>query len=164
MSAVSAYRETSPSRYRSDIDGLRALAILAVVAFHAFPDVIRGGFIGVDVFFVISGYLISTIIVSNCEQQHFSFVGFYGRRIRRIFLALITVLLASFAFGWFALTASQYYSLSKHVMASAGFVSNFLLWGESGYFDYEAGTKPLLNLWSLGIEEQFYAIWPLFLW
>jgi peptidoglycan/LPS O-acetylase OafA/YrhL len=151
-------------KYRPDIDGLRAVAVLAVVLFHAFPGLIRGGFIGVDIFFVISGYLISTIIFENLDRGSFSFREFYVRRIKRIFPALIVVLLACFAFGWFALLADEFNQLGKHIAAGAGFVSNIVLWGEAGYFDNSAETKPLLHLWSLGIEEQFYIVWPLLLW
>ncbi|MFQ2155279.1 acyltransferase family protein [Aeromonas hydrophila] len=151
-------------KYRPDIDGLRAVAVLSVVAFHAFPAWMRGGFIGVDVFFVISGFLISTIIFENLDKGTFSFAEFYARRIKRIFPALLLVLIASFAFGWLALLADEYKQLSKHIAAGAGFVANFILWGEAGYFDNSAETKPLLHLWSLGIEEQFYIVWPLVLW
>jgi peptidoglycan/LPS O-acetylase OafA/YrhL len=151
-------------KYRADIDGLRAIAILTVVVFHAFPSWIKGGFVGVDIFFVISGYLISTIMIGSLERNSFSFVEFYIRRINRIFPALLLVLIASFAFGWFALLADEYKQLGKHIAGGAGFISNFLLWNESGYFDNVAETKPLLHLWSLGVEEQFYIIWPLLLW
>lgn len=151
-------------KYRPDIDGLRAVAILAVVGFHAFPNWLHGGFIGVDIFFVISGYLISTIIMGSLERNSFSFVEFYVRRINRIFPALLLVLVACFAFGWFALLSDEYKQLGKHIAGGAGFISNYLFWGESGYFDNTAETKPLLHLWSLGIEEQFYIVWPLLLW
>jgi peptidoglycan/LPS O-acetylase OafA/YrhL len=154
----------SHPKYRPDIDGLRAVAVLAVVAFHAFPSWIRGGFIGVDVFFVISGYLISTIIFENLDKGTFSFTVFYARRIKRIFPSLLLVLITCFAFGWFALLADEYKQLGKHIAASAGFISNFVLWNEAGYFDNSAETKPLQHLWSLGIEEQFYILWPLMLW
>jgi peptidoglycan/LPS O-acetylase OafA/YrhL len=154
----------SHPKYRADIDGLRAIAVLAVVAFHAFPTWLKGGFIGVDVFFVISGYLISTIIFESLDKGVFSFSEFYARRIKRIFPALILVLITCFAFGWFALLADEYKQLGKHMAAGAGFISNLMLWSESGYFDNAADTKPLLHLWSLGIEEQFYIVWPLLLW
>jgi peptidoglycan/LPS O-acetylase OafA/YrhL len=154
----------SHPKYRPDIDGLRAVGVLAVVAFHAFPSWVRGGFIGVDVFFVISGYLISTIIFDNLDKSTFSFTEFYARRIKRIFPALLLVLIACFAFGWFALLADEYKQLGMHIAAGAGFISNFTLWNEAGYFDNSAETKPLLHLWSLGIEEQFYFVWPLLLW
>ena len=151
-------------KYRADIDGLRAIAVLSVVGFHAFPGWVKGGFIGVDIFFVISGFLISTIIFDNLLHNTFSFVEFYSRRIKRIFPALLLVLIANYAFGWFSLLADEYKQLGKHIAAGAGFVSNFAFWNESGYFDNAAETKPLLHLWSLGIEEQFYIIWPLLLW
>ena len=151
-------------QYRPDIDGLRAIAVLSVVGFHVFPYWINGGFIGVDIFFVISGFLISTIIIGSLERNSFSFVEFYARRIKRIFPALLLVLSACFVFGWFALLADEYKQLGKHIAGAASFILNFLLWNESGYFDTTAETKPLLHLWSLGIEEQFYIIWPFFLW
>jgi peptidoglycan/LPS O-acetylase OafA/YrhL len=149
--------------YRPDIDGLRAIAVLAVIGFHAFPAWIRGGFVGVDVFFVISGYLISTILLTAMERGSFRFSQFYVRRIRRIFPALIVVLVGCLVAGWLVLFSVEYMALGKHVAGSAGFVSNFLLWNEAGYFDKAAATKPLLHIWSLGIEEQFYIIWPLLL-
>lgn len=154
----------SHPKYRSDIDGLRALAVLSVVGFHAFPSWFSGGFIGVDVFFVISGFLISTIIFQNLEKETFSFTEFYSRRIKRIFPALLLVLISSYFLGWFVLLSDEYKQLGKHIAAGVGFISNFILWNESGYFDNSAETKPLLHLWSLGIEEQFYIVWPLMLW
>ena len=151
-------------KYRPDIDGLRAVAVLAVVLFHAFPELVPGGFIGVDIFFVISGFLISTILFESLSAGSFSFINFYSRRIRRIFPALITILLVSLALGWCILVAREYQQLGKHVFGGASFLSNFVLWKESGYFDNTSDTKPLLHLWSLGIEEQFYIFWPLILW
>jgi peptidoglycan/LPS O-acetylase OafA/YrhL len=151
-------------KYRPDIDGLRAIAVLAVVIFHAFPSSIQGGFIGVDIFFVISGYLISSILFENLEHQTFGFWQFYEKRIVRIFPALIVVLLFSYGIGWFVLFADEYQQLGKHIAGGASFISNFIFWQEVGYFDNAAATKPLLHLWSLGIEEQFYIIWPLLLW
>jgi peptidoglycan/LPS O-acetylase OafA/YrhL len=149
--------------YRPDIDGLRAVAIISVVLFHTFPEQLPGGFIGVDVFFVISGFLISTIIFSNLENTSFSLMDFYLRRIRRIFPALIVVLSASLLIGWLVLFPDEFQQLGKHTAASAGFVQNFVLWRESGYFDADANTKPLLHLWTLAVEEQFYIVWPLLL-
>jgi peptidoglycan/LPS O-acetylase OafA/YrhL len=151
-------------KYRPDIDGLRGIAVLSVVGFHAFPDWVRGGFIGVDIFFVISGFLISTIIFENLARNSFSFIEFYARRIKRIFPALLLLLIASYAMGWFVLLPDEYQQLGRHIAGGAGFVSNYVLWNESGYFDSAAETKPLLHLWSLGIEEQFYILWPLLLW
>ena len=148
-------------RYRRDIDGLRGIAVLSVLGFHAFPEWVPWGFVGVDVFFVISGFLITTILLDNLAAGHFSFVEFYARRVRRIFPALACVLAASLAAGWWLLLPADYAELGKHVAAGGGFVSNILLFLESGYFDAAAATKPLLHLWSLGIEEQFYLLWPL---
>ena len=145
--------------YRPDIDGLRAIAVLAVIGFHAFPAWLPGGFVGVDIFFVISGYLISTIILTAINAGRFSFATFYARRIKRIFPALIAVLAACYAAGWFLLYAEWFEELGKHIAGGAGFVSNYVLWNENGYFDAAAETKPLLHLWSLGIEEQFYLAW-----
>jgi peptidoglycan/LPS O-acetylase OafA/YrhL len=166
--ARAANREDVPfparPHYRPDIDGLRAVAVLAVVAFHAFPRSIKGGFIGVDIFFVISRFLFSKIILLGLEHNTHSFVDFYARRIRRIFPALVLVLVACFAFGRSVLFVGEYQQLGKHITAGASFLSNFVLWGESGYFDEAAETKPLLHLWSLGIEEQYYLVWPLLLW
>ena len=150
-------------KYRADIDGLRAVAVLSVVVFHAFPQWIRGGFIGVDIFFVISGFLISTIIFSNLESATFSLLEFYIRRIKRIFPALLVVLVFSYIVGWFVLLPSEYSELGKHITSGVFFVSNLTLWSESGYFDTTAEVKPLLHLWSLGIEEQFYLLWPVIL-
>jgi peptidoglycan/LPS O-acetylase OafA/YrhL len=158
---------TSPASeegYRRDIDGLRAVAVLAVVAFHAFPTRLPGGFAGVDIFFVISGYLITGVIERRIDAGNFTFADFYARRMKRILPALVVVLAACFAFGWFALLPAEYEQLSKHIAAGIAFVSNFALWSESGYFDAAAYAKPLLHLWSLGIEEQFYLVWPLALW
>jgi peptidoglycan/LPS O-acetylase OafA/YrhL len=150
--------------YRRDIDGLRAVAVLIVVVYHAFPNVLPGGFIGVDIFFIISGYLISTTLFQSIQSDTFSIFDFYSRRVRRIFPALAVVLTATGAFGWFVLRADEFQQLGKHIAAGVGFVSNFALWNESGYFDSAADAKPLLHLWSLGIEEQFYFFFPIILW
>jgi peptidoglycan/LPS O-acetylase OafA/YrhL len=150
-------------RYRPDIDGLRAIAVLLVVWFHAFPEAMPGGFVGVDIFFVISGFLITGIIARELDQQRFSLPGFYMRRIRRIFPALIVVLAVTLVLGWLWMLPAAYAQLSADAFASAAFVSNIALLLQSGYFDIESGKKPLLHLWSLGIEEQFYLFWPLIL-
>lgn len=148
-------------QHRPEIDGLRAIAVTAVILFHArFPH-FSGGFIGVDVFFVISGFLISSIIFKNLENQAFSFLDFYVRRINRIFPALIVVLLSVLAFGFLALFPDELKQLGRHVWAGVGYFSNFQLLSEVGYFDVASDKKPLLHLWSLAIEEQFYIFAPL---
>src|SRR5882757_2012930 len=152
-----------PDRYRPDIDGLRAIAVMLVVNFHAFADAIPGGFVGVDVFFVISGFLITGIIARELDSQRFSLLGFYDRRVRRIFPALIVVLAAVLMLGWLCMLPDAYTKLSSDVAASAAFSANIALMLQSGYFDIESARKPLLHLWSLGIEEQFYLAWPLLL-
>jgi len=151
------------SPYRADIDGMRGIAVAIVVLFHAFPTLIPGGFIGVDIFFVISGYLISTILITEFETRTFSYGHFYARRARRIFPALILVMGATLAFGWVALFPDEFKMLGKHIVGGSTFLSNVFLWFEVGYFDTAAETKPLLHLWSLGIEEQFYIFWPILL-
>jgi len=149
--------------YRPDIDGLRALAVAVVLIFHAFPSRLPGGFVGVDVFFVISGYLISGIILKALAEGRFTYAHFYARRIRRIFPALTVVLAGVMVAGWFLLYADDYARLGRHAAAGAAFASNFAFWRESSYFDVAADLKPLLHLWSLGVEEQFYLVWPLVL-
>ena len=150
--------------YRADIDGLRAIAVLSVVLFHAFPSMLPGGFTGVDIFFVISGFLIGTILLNGLRAQRFGFADFYGRRVRRIFPALLLVMVSCAVFGWFALFPDEYRMLGRHIVGGAGFLSNIFLWQDVGYFDTAADTKPLLHLWSLAVEEQFYIVWPLALW
>lgn len=151
-------------RYRPDIDGLRAIAVFFVIIYHSFPSIIKSGFIGVDIFFVISGFLISTNIIRSLETNSFSFIDFYRRRVRRIFPALITVLLGCFVFCWFFFTPDEYQQLGKYIAGATVFISNYISFNESGYFDLAAIKKPLLHIWSLGIEEQFYIGMPLFLW
>jgi peptidoglycan/LPS O-acetylase OafA/YrhL len=150
--------------YRPDIDGLRAIAVLSVITYHAFPEWLTGGFTGVDVFFVISGYLITTIIQDGLRRGAFSITGFYARRIRRIFPALILVLGCCLFFGAKSLLSDELNQLGWHTAAGAGFLSNLLLLNEVGYFDSAAEAKPLLHLWRLGVEEQFYLMWPVILW
>lgn len=163
MISASRWSERA-AEYRRDIDGLRAIAVVAVLFFHAFPKQLVGGFVGVDVFFVISGFLITKVIATTLDRGTFSIVDFYGRRIRRIFPALVLVLLACLVVGWQMLVAEDLVQLAKHVVGGASFSSNLMLWQEAGYFDAASETKPLLHLWSLGIEEQFYIAWPLLLW
>lgn len=149
--------------YRKDIDGIRAVAVLSVLFFHAFPSFIPGGFIGVDVFFVISGFVISNLIMRQMAYNQFQWTTFYIKRINRILPALIIILLSALVGGYFLLFADEYENLSKHILGSSFFLNNFILWNEAGYFDRANDFKPLLHLWSLGIEEQFYLICPLFL-
>lgn len=146
--------------YRPDIDGLRAIAVLCIAIFHAFPEAIPGGFVGVDVFFVISGYLITGIVLRGLGDNAFSLAEFYARRIRRIFPALIVVLVAILGIGWFVFLADEYAALGTHTATGAAFIANIQLWREAGYFDTASELKPLLHLWSLSIEEQFYLCWP----
>ncbi len=152
-----------PAAYRPDIDGLRALAVVCVVLYHAFPSFCKGGFIGVDVFFVISGYLIGGIIQRDLAAGSFSFTNFYIRRIVRIFPALALVLATALVAAYFLLLSDEYQSLGKHAAGGAAFIANWLYWWEVGYWDLAAKLKPLLHLWSLGVEEQFYLIIPLLL-
>ena len=147
--------------YRADIDGLRAIAVSTVVAFHFFPQTAHGGFVGVDIFFVISGFLITSMVAEDLDTGVFSFLDFYTRRARRIFPALGIVLASSLLAGAFLFDPSEFRALGLNVVAGVGFVSNMLLWAQSGYFDEAAEFKPLLHLWSLAIEEQFYILWPL---
>ncbi|MGH9497364.1 MAG: acyltransferase family protein, partial [Candidatus Sulfotelmatobacter sp.] len=153
----------SRSSYRPDIDGLRAIAIIPVVIFHAFPSIMPGGFVGVDIFFVISGFLISGILLQALHRGTFSFLNFYSNRIKRLFPALLVVLAACLVFGWFFLLPDEYQQLGKHTLAAAAYVENFALRRETGYFDIQSSLKPLAHIWSLGIEEQFYLAYPLIL-
>jgi len=148
------------SAYRPDIDGLRAISILLVVGYHAQPSLIPGGFIGVDIFFVISGFLITRIVLSQSKANSFSFLEFYSRRIRRIFPALIVVMAVTYVLGWFVLLPDDFSLLGKNIAAGVAFVSNLFQLTQLGYFAPDATENPLLHLWSLGIEEQFYIFWP----
>lgn len=150
-------------RYRPAIDGLRSIAVLGVVLYHFNPALMPGGFAGVDVFFVISGYLISLIVFRELDQGIFSFAQFYARRARRLFPALIVVVASCLIIGWYSLFTDEYELLGRHVYSAVLFVANFRLMGEAGYFDVASHLKPLLHLWSLAIEEQFYFVWPLLL-
>ena len=150
--------------YRADVDGLRAIAVLSVVLFHAFPSLLTGGFIGVDIFFVISGYLITGLMMREHGQSgHVRLGGFYIRRTRRIFPALILMLVTSLAIGWIALTSNEFKQFGKYMAGGAVFLDNFLFWRDAGYFDNKPEVKPMLHLWSLGVEEQFYLMWPVLL-
>jgi peptidoglycan/LPS O-acetylase OafA/YrhL len=147
--------------YRPDIDGLRAISILLVVGYHAHPWLIPGGFVGVDVFFVISGFLITRIILTEVDAGSFSAAGFYARRIRRIFPALILVLAATYLIGWVVLLPDQFKLLGENIVAGVVFAANLFQLRQTGYFAPDASDNPLLHLWSLGVEEQFYIFWPL---
>ncbi|RLT33262.1 MAG: acyltransferase [Chloroflexi bacterium] len=147
-------------KYRPEIDGLRAFAIIPVVIYHAFPSLMPGGFIGVDIFFVISGFLITQILIEQNAKGTFTYIGFYERRIRRIFPALVVVLATVLVMGWFVLFPAEYENLIRQSIAGSLFVSNILLYSQVGYFAQDSYALPLLHLWSLGIEEQFYIVWP----
>jgi peptidoglycan/LPS O-acetylase OafA/YrhL len=149
--------------HRPDIDGLRGIAVLAVLGYHYFGGLFSGGYIGVDVFFVISGYLLSTIIISEVQAGLFSFSGFYERRIRRIFPALFALLAISSAFAWFFFLPPDIVSFSRSMLATSLSVSNFHFWRTSNYFDAPSAVRPLLHTWSLGVEEQFYIVLPIFI-
>jgi len=146
--------------YRPEVDGLRAVAVVAVILFHAHLGVAPGGYVGVDIFFVISGYLISSIIMRESEQGNFSFLRFYERRIRRIFPALFVVLTATAIASWFILPPEALQTFTQSLVATVGFVSNLFFWLKSGYFGGDADLFPLNHMWSLSVEEQFYIVFP----
>lgn len=147
--------------YQADIDGLRGIAVILVLLYHALPTQIYGGFIGVDIFFVISGFLIARQLFCSIANKTFSFVTFYRRRVNRLFPALLIILVCALVFGWFYLTPDEFAKLGKHIFAGGVFVSNLVSLSEYGYFDTASELKPLLHLWSLGIEEQFYIFFPI---
>lgn len=147
-------------KFRKDINGLRAFAVLAVMIYHFKPEWVPGGFAGVDVFFVISGYLMTGIISTAIESKCFNLIGFYVARVNRIIPALTLVCLALLIVGWFVLVPVDYRTLGKHVTSSLFFISNIIYWLESGYFDLNSHEKFLLHTWSLSVEWQFYLIYP----
>jgi peptidoglycan/LPS O-acetylase OafA/YrhL len=149
--------------YRKEIDGLRALAVMPVIFFHAGFTVFSGGYIGVDIFFVISGYLITSIILVELKSETFSIVNFYERRARRVLPALFLVVAVSLPFAWLWLSPLQLKNFSASLVAVSTFSSNILFWITSGYFDSAAELKPLLHTWSLAVEEQYYLFFPIFL-
>jgi peptidoglycan/LPS O-acetylase OafA/YrhL len=147
--------------YRREIDGLRAVAVLPVIFYHAGFAAFQGGFVGVDVFFVISGYLITSLILTDLKAGHFSLAHFYERRARRILPALFFVTAVCIPVSWFLLIPSDLQDFSQSLAAVGVFSSNIFFWRESGYFDTAASLKPLLHTWSLAVEEQFYLLYPL---
>jgi peptidoglycan/LPS O-acetylase OafA/YrhL len=158
-----AHLSAAGCNYRRDIDGLRAVAVLGVVLYHAFPALAPGGFSGVDIFFVISGYLISGVIFKDLAAGTFSITDFYAHRIRRIFPALALVLVVSWVLGWYFLVPQDFKRFADAMLGGACFYGNFIGL-EVGYFQAPEVQRPLLHLWSLGVEEQFYLLWPLLLW
>ena len=150
-------------KYRAEIDGLRALAVLPVILFHAGFEWFSGGFVGVDVFFVISGYLITTIIISEMVEDRFSIIDFYKRRARRILPALFFMMAVCLPFAWLLLIPNELKDFGQSLVSVSIFSSNILFWIEAGYFDAAAELKPLLHTWSLAVEEQYYLLFPIFL-
>jgi peptidoglycan/LPS O-acetylase OafA/YrhL len=153
----------NPLSYRREIDGLRTVAVLPVILFHAGVSVFPGGFVGVDIFFVISGYLITTIILREIEEGQFSIIDFYERRARRILPALFLVMLCCLPFAWFKMLPFQLEAFGKSLIAVVLFISNILFWREDNYFRAASEEKPLLHTWSLAVEEQYYIFFPIFL-
>ncbi|MBP9143352.1 MAG: acyltransferase [Thermoanaerobaculia bacterium] len=152
--------EGAGEAYRPEVDGLRAVAVLVVLLFHAGVPGFRGGFVGVDIFFVISGYLITRLILGELDAGRFTFARFYGRRARRLFPAMFATLAATFVAGVFVLSPLHLEELSLSLVHTLFSISNVLFWQLSGYFDIGSEMKPLLHTWSLGVEEQFYLVWP----
>jgi len=150
-------------RYRSEIDGLRAIAVISVIFCHSGFSIFSGGFVGVDIFFVISGYLITTILISEYKAENFSIIQFYERRLRRIFPALFFVVLITIPFAYALLLPDELINFSKSLSAVSLFVSNIFFWKDDNYFAIASGLKPLLHTWSLAVEEQFYILFPIFL-
>ena len=149
--------------YRPEIDGLRALAVLPVILFHAGFSAFSGGYVGVDVFFVISGYLITSIIIYEIADEKFTILNFYERRARRILPALFFVMAACIPFAWFWFLPEDLIKFSQSLIAVSAFVSNILFWKQSGYFAGATELMPLLHTWSLAVEEQYYILFPIFL-
>ena len=150
-------------KYRADIDGLRALAIIPVVLYHAEIDLFSCGFVGVDVFFVISGYLITLIISEEIRRERFTIVDFYERRIRRIFPALFAVILFCLIVASIFMHPEYFKNFGQSIISTTLFIANVFFWQEADYFAAAAETKPLLHTWSLSVEEQFYLFFPVIL-
>jgi peptidoglycan/LPS O-acetylase OafA/YrhL len=149
--------------YRPEIDGLRALAIIPVILFHAGLQLFSGGFVGVDVFFVVSGYLITSLIINEKQENTFSLINFYERRARRILPALFCMMLACLPLAWYSMPPSDRRDFADTLVVVSTFVSNVYFWRTSGYFDTASELKPLLHTWSLAVEEQYYVLFPIFL-
>jgi len=160
LTRIPFMQDKTVTSYRADIDGLRAIAVMAVVASHAAPSAVTGGFVGVDVFFIISGYLITGNILADAGRGRFSLLAFYARRVRRLFPALLLVLAAVWIAGWLLLLPDDFEVLGRHLAASAGFVPNFMFWRDLTASDQDVTIDVLLHLWSLGVEEQYYLVWP----
>ncbi|MGB0908527.1 MAG: acyltransferase family protein, partial [Maricaulaceae bacterium] len=156
-------KATSHVRFRTDIEGLRALAVLAVVINHAGFSALPGGFLGVDIFFVISGFLITRNICRDLDAGKFKFGAFFGRRIRRLFPALVATVIVTLCISYLLLTPRLALSTAKSAISAVISLSNIWFLSEVSYFDSLATQKPLLHTWSLGVEEQFYLIWPFLL-
>ena len=151
-------------KYQSEVDGLRALAVLPVLFFHSGWAVFSGGYVGVDVFFVISGYLITGILAAELAENRFSILNFYERRIRRIMPCLLAVIIASGVAAALLLVPLDFRDFAKSVVATLFFASNVLFFRQSGYFDDQSEMKPMLHTWSLAVEEQYYIFFPILLW
>ncbi len=150
-------------KYRTDIDGLRSVAIIPVVLFHAGLAVVSGGYVGVDVFFVISGFLITSVIMRGIEKDTFTFTHFYERRARRLLPALFAVLAFSLVVGFFVMSPVQFRDMGTAIVATVFYVANILMWSRSGYFQSSSEYDPMLHMWSLSVEEQFYIFYPILL-
>ncbi|MDC0992886.1 acyltransferase [Alphaproteobacteria bacterium] len=150
-------------KHRAEIDGLRALAVVPVILFHAGFELFSGGFVGVDVFFVISGYLITTIIIEDLANKRFSIIHFYERRARRILPALCFVMMICVPFAWTLLSAASLNKFGNGLIGVSVFLSSVVFWRQQGYFAESAELNPILHTWSLAVEEQYYVLFPLFL-
>ena len=150
-------------KYRPEIDGLRALAVVPVILFHTESKLFSGGFLGVDVFFVISGYLITTILIEDIDKKRFSLLKFYERRARRILPALFFIIIISTLFAVVFMSTYDFLSFKNSALATLFFISNIYFWLNTGYFDPSSEETPLLHTWSLAVEEQYYLLFPIFL-